>query len=444
MDSTFFPHMKPIHGTSEAVAVSSYDTLLSVYTSSNSLWESERCYVIAGVAGALSFGHHRRVETQLPHPQAPILLPSSQRRQLFLPQQIKSSTLRTARPLEKAPPELSWASSDSEHLRARAMLCDSSISDRHSRSARPCVPALAFARSFLFNMACLCLLHQTAQRSLGTPSLLFRDDAQASYRVFMRACGSQVSALVTPVCFTQQPWLQDILHECICSEDQNSLENNLDNIIIDEQRESVQASNMSFPASKSTITKCTTMSDIVRALDETHDRIASMGADELKRERVDSVNSLKAVDHPKWLKPIKAFDQKKYLGDLESADITLRQIKSPQTQPSCLRSTSQITPVSTALPKPMYGPGKCTYDAYPLPPKRKRDAVSDTIEDALKKVKRVGGRGEDEAIASLFLAVNHSWACFQRPNILRSHSVLLNRMKENKAMTISRLNNEQY
>jgi hypothetical protein len=69
------------------------------------------------------------------------------------------------------------------------------------------------------------------------------------------------------------------------------------------------------------------MSDIIRALDETRERIASMGIDDLKRERVDSFNSLKAEDHPKWLKPIKAFDQKKYLSELESGDITLRQIQ---------------------------------------------------------------------------------------------------------------------
>lgn len=93
---------------------------------------------------------------------------------------------------------------------------------------------------------------------------------------------------------------------------------------------------MSSPASKSTTTKsktasidsqCTTMSDIIRALDETRERIASMGVDELKRERVDSLNSLKAVDHPKWLKPIKTFDQKKYLSDLEAGEIALRQIQ---------------------------------------------------------------------------------------------------------------------
>lgn len=93
---------------------------------------------------------------------------------------------------------------------------------------------------------------------------------------------------------------------------------------------------MSSPASKITSTKsktasmdsqCTTMSNIIRALDETRERIASMGVDEIKRERVDSVNSPKAIEFPKWLKPIKAFDQKKYLGDLEAGDITLRQIQ---------------------------------------------------------------------------------------------------------------------
>ena len=44
---------------------------------------------------------------------------------------------------------------------------------------------------------------------------------------------------------------------------------------------------------------------------------------------------------------------------------------------------------ATELPEPKYGPGKCTYDAYPLPQKRKRDIVSDNVEDALKKVKNV-------------------------------------------------------
>ncbi|KAG9953198.1 hypothetical protein KCU85_g1371, partial [Aureobasidium melanogenum] len=174
------------------------------------------------------------------------------------------------------------------------------------------------------------------------------------------------------------------------------------------------------------VVKCTTMSDIARALDETHDRIASMSADELKRERVDSVNSLKAVDHPKWLKPIKAFDQKKYLGDLESGDITLRQIQVAANLIKLLEGhVANYIRVNGKLPEPRYGPGKCT---------------SDNIEDALKKDARP--RTKDEAIASLFLAVNHSRVRSRRPNILRSHSMLLNRMKENKIMTISRLNNE--
>ncbi|KEQ59635.1 uncharacterized protein M437DRAFT_56285, partial [Aureobasidium melanogenum CBS 110374] len=136
--------------------------------------------------------------------------------------------------------------------------------------------------------------------------------------------------------------------------------------------------------------KCTTMSDIARPLDKTRDRIASMSADELKRERVDSVSSLKAVDHPKGLKPIKAFDQKKYLGDLESGHITLRQI---QVAANLIKLPEERVADYNRVNGKKYGPGKCTYDAFPLSPKRKRDAVSDNIEDALKKVKRVGGRG---------------------------------------------------
>ncbi|KAH0354259.1 hypothetical protein KCU81_g1524, partial [Aureobasidium melanogenum] len=156
---------------------------------------------------------------------------------------------------------------------------------------------------------------------------------------------------------------------------------------------------MSSPASKSTSThsksasiesKCTTMSDIIRALDETRDRIASMGPDELKRERVDSVNSLKAANHPKWMKPIKAFDQKKYLDDLESGEITLRQIQVATNSTKLPEEhIADYIRVNGKLPEPKYGPGKCTYDAYPLPQKRKRDIVSDNVEDALKKVKNV-------------------------------------------------------
>ncbi|KAG9520731.1 hypothetical protein KCU71_g12630, partial [Aureobasidium melanogenum] len=156
---------------------------------------------------------------------------------------------------------------------------------------------------------------------------------------------------------------------------------------------------MSSPA-KSTITnksksasidsKCTTMSDIIRALDETRERIASMGIDDLKRERVDSFNFLKAEDHPKWLKPIKAFDQKKYLSELESGDITLRQIQVATNSTKLPEEhVADYIRVNGKLPEPKYGPGKCTYDPYPLPPKRKRDVVSDNIEDAMKKVKNV-------------------------------------------------------
>ncbi|KAG9588475.1 hypothetical protein KCU77_g2460, partial [Aureobasidium melanogenum] len=136
--------------------------------------------------------------------------------------------------------------------------------------------------------------------------------------------------------------------------------------------------------------KCTTMSDIIRALDETRERIASMGIDELKRERIDSFNSLKAEDHPKWLKPIKAFDQKKYLSELESGDITLRQIQVATNSTKLPEEhIADYICVNGKLPEPKYGPGKCTYDPYPLPPKRKRDVVSDNIEDAMKKVKNV-------------------------------------------------------
>ncbi|KAG9849504.1 hypothetical protein KCU98_g8144, partial [Aureobasidium melanogenum] len=145
--------------------------------------------------------------------------------------------------------------------------------------------------------------------------------------------------------------------------------------------------NMSSPAKSTTTTttksksasidsKCTTMSDIIRALDETRERIASMRIDELKRERIDSFNSLKAEDHPKWLKPIKAFDQE----------------NCHQFHQVAKEHVADYISVNGKLPEPKYGPGKCTYDPYPLPPKCKRDVVSDDIEDALKKAKRAGGR----------------------------------------------------
>ncbi|KAG9705313.1 hypothetical protein KCU73_g17915, partial [Aureobasidium melanogenum] len=94
------------------------------------------------------------------------------------------------------------------NLKASARTCYSPISNHYSQSARPCVSAPAFARSFLFNMACLSLLHLTAQRSADTPSLLLRHHS-ASKQVFMRMRDLQVSALVIPVC-SMQPWLQVI------------------------------------------------------------------------------------------------------------------------------------------------------------------------------------------------------------------------------------------
>ncbi|KAH0258126.1 hypothetical protein KCU83_g2786, partial [Aureobasidium melanogenum] len=45
-------------------------------------------------------------------------------------------------------------------------------------------------------------------------------------------------------------------------------------------------------------------------------------------------------------------------------------------------------------------------------------------------------------LSAIFLAVNRSRACYRRPKILRSRGMLLNRVKENKAIIISRLNNE--
>lgn len=47
-----------------------------------------------------------------------------------------------------------------------------------------------------------------------------------------------------------------------------------------------------------------------------------------------------------------------------------------------------------------------------------------------------------KSLLALFLAVNRSRARSWRPNILPSRGMLLNRMKENKAINISRLENE--
>lgn len=98
---------------------------------------------------------------------------------------------------------------------------------------------------------------------------------------------------------------------------------------------SAPAGEMSSPASQMTVpksraasmdSKCTTFSDIIRALDETHDRIASMGVDEIKQDRMDSLYSLLDDGQPKT-PARRAFDQKKYLSDYKNGDITLRQIQ---------------------------------------------------------------------------------------------------------------------
>ncbi|KAH0028674.1 hypothetical protein KCU78_g3575, partial [Aureobasidium melanogenum] len=253
------------------------------------------------------------------------------------------------------------------NLKASARTCYSPISNHYSQSARPCVSALAFARSFLFNMACLSLLHLTAQRSADTPSLLLRHHS-ASKQVFMRMRDLQVSALVIPVC-SMQPWLQvtwTSVNAPVLKIRTASRITWTTSILMNNE-----TPDMSSPA------KSTTMSDIIRALDETRERIVSMGIDELQRERVDSFNSLKAEDHPKWLKPIKAFDQKKYLSELESGDITLRQIQVATNSTKLPEEhVADYIRVNGKLPEPKYGPGKCTYDPYPLPPKRKRDVIS--------------------------------------------------------------------
>ncbi|KAG9853885.1 hypothetical protein KCU98_g5465, partial [Aureobasidium melanogenum] len=395
--------MKPVYGISEAAAaaVTTDDTLL----------------------GALGFGHHRRdaassssssdsasFSTEL-SPLSASTNPDNAAAysRLWLKHVsacAKSSAQRdlsaprvAARSTRRVPPEVACAYPDSKHLRARAMVRDSSISSHHSQSARPCVSALAIARSFLFNMACLCFLHRTTQRSLGILSVLFRVSTatiQHSSKLLCacaaRKClllsylyvpcsspGHKSSGMNAPVLKIRNPsritWTTSILM------------NNESQFVVAELLVKwltwVQAPNMSSPASRSTITKsktasmdshCTTMSDIIRALNETRERIASMGVDELKRERVDSLKSLKAVDHPKWLKPFKAFNQKKF--------------KSPPTQ-LVEEYVADYIRVNGKLPEPKYGPGRYTYNPYPLPAKRKRDVISDNIEDALKKVKNV-------------------------------------------------------
>lgn len=72
--------------------------------------------------------------------------------------------------------------------------------------------------------------------------------------------------------------------------------------------------------------KCTTFSDIIKALDETHDRIASMDVDDMKQDRIDSMHSLSEVDKAK-MSYHRAFDTKKYMRNYEDGDITLLQIQ---------------------------------------------------------------------------------------------------------------------
>ena len=90
---------------------------------------------------------------------------------------------------------------------------------------------------------------------------------------------------------------------------------------------------MSSPTTKSMRTstasvdsKCTTFSDIIEALDETHDRIASMGIDDIKQDRIDSMHSLSEVDKAR-MSYHRAFDTKKYMKDYKNGDITLLQIQ---------------------------------------------------------------------------------------------------------------------
>jgi hypothetical protein len=79
------------------------------------------------------------------------------------------------------------------------------------------------------------------------------------------------------------------------------------------------------PRTASMDSKCTTFSDIIRALDETHDRIASMGVDELKKERVDSLYLLDD-GQPKH-STHRAYDTKKYMASMKKGEITLREIQ---------------------------------------------------------------------------------------------------------------------
>ncbi|KAH0288205.1 hypothetical protein M436DRAFT_82695 [Aureobasidium namibiae CBS 147.97] len=133
--------------------------------------------------------------------------------------------------------------------------------------------------------------------------------------------------------------------------------------------------------------KCTTFSDIIKALDETHGRIASMGVDDIKQDRIDSMHSLSDADKSKMTYH-RAFDTKKYMKDYENGDITLRQI---QLAANAIKLPEEHRAdwiaVNGKFPEPACGYGKCTYDPYPGPTKRRRDTISDNIEEAVKKVK---------------------------------------------------------
>ncbi|KAI4845743.1 hypothetical protein E4T44_05454 [Aureobasidium sp. EXF-8845] len=133
---------------------------------------------------------------------------------------------------------------------------------------------------------------------------------------------------------------------------------------------------------------CTTFSDIIRALDETHDRIASMGVKEMKQDRVDSLRVLEG-GHPKGTH-LRAFDTKKYMKDYENGDITLLQIQVAANATKLPEEhRADWIAVNGKLPEPACGFGKCTYDPFPMPAKRRRDAIVDNIDDAVKAVKNV-------------------------------------------------------
>ncbi|KAI5195159.1 hypothetical protein E4T42_08511 [Aureobasidium subglaciale] len=151
---------------------------------------------------------------------------------------------------------------------------------------------------------------------------------------------------------------------------------------------------MSSPNSKtdaaSVESKCTTFSDIMTALDETYDRIASIGPEDIIRERHDSMDSAAARQAGG---NIVAFDTKTYLANLKAGLITLSQIQVATGSTKLPEEhVADWLRINGPLPPPWCGSGKCSYPPYPLPHKRKRDAVADNIDDAIKKVKGVFGK----------------------------------------------------